>query len=81
MGDFQFKKMNNQGSVHWRSDNSGGKPLCIRGKPHYDDNFSSLCFNSDKESLYIPVETEHISHDEELCMQYTINDPAQLVYV
>jgi len=64
MGDFQFKKMNNQGGVHWNSDNSGGKPLCIRGKPHYDDNFSSLSFNSDEESLCIPVKAEHISYDE-----------------
>jgi len=59
MGDYPFKKMNNQGNVHWNSDNSVGKSLCIRGKPHYGDNFGSLSFNSDEESLYmIPVETE-----------------------
>ena len=61
MGDYHFKMMmNNQGSVHWNSDNGGGKLLCIRGKPHYGDNFSSLSFNHDEESLYIPVKTEHI---------------------
>jgi len=59
--------MNNHDSVYWNSDIGGGKPLCIRGKPHYGDNFSSLSFNSDEESLCIPVKTEHISYDEEFC--------------
>jgi len=71
MGDFQFKKMNNQGGVHWNSDNSGGKP-------HYDDNFSSLSFNSDEESLCIPVEAEHISYDEELCR--TVDSACKALY-
>ena len=41
--------MSNQVSVHCQPDSNGGKPVCIRGEPHYGDNFSSLSFNSDEE--------------------------------